>query len=187
MSKTATPAKKKPLAKTARSYTNGPVAMAQAVRPLVKKALPKSAAFLAQLFDAWPDLTQNGVAHGTIPEKLVMPRGQQHDGTLHLWARTSAQAMEIAFSQAQILQTVNAFFGRRIVRDIRITAFPVTIVTESATVQVSQTPRLSCQSLDKSLSGISNPFLKSLLMEFGGLLESGFDQQPSAIQGESNA
>ncbi len=144
------------------------------VRPIVKGLLPKNAILLQQLFDAWGDLMKGTEAEGAIPEKLTFLRGEQNKGKLYLCTLTSAQAMEIQFSQRALLQRINAFFGCETVAEIRVTAYPTATTSrqESPRQVVKSTPTMTCQSLDKDMAGISNPSLRAILAEFGSLLHS---------------
>jgi hypothetical protein len=151
----------------------------QAVRPVVKRALPKSSAAFHQLFDVWADIAAGTEAQDTIPEKLLFPRGKQDGAVLHLWARTGAQATEVAFNKAALLRRINTIFGYACVADLRVTAFPVAANRESPR-DVQRKSGLSCQSLDKNLGDISNPTLKAALADLGGLLDSSLPTtQPS--------
>jgi hypothetical protein len=143
----------------------------RAVRPLVTKLLPKTSASFSQLFEVWPDLVAGTEGVGSLPEKLVFARGSQKDGILYLWATTSAQAVELSFAQATFIKKINALFGFELVRELRVTAFPKTV--KESPPRTVRRGKVSCQSLDKDLSGISNPALKSILVELGGVLSDG--------------
>lgn len=147
--------------------------VARLVRPIVKGLLPKNAVLLQQLFDAWPDLVKGTEAEGSFPEKLTFARGTQNKGKLQVSTLTSAQAMEIQFSQRALLQRINAFFGSETVSEIRVTAYPREIrVHESRSITPSRVTKTSCQSLDKDVARISNPALRARLAEFGSLLHT---------------
>lgn len=158
-------------ARTKKSFTTlTPVS--RLVRPIVKSLLPKNAVMLQQLFEAWPDLVKGTEAEGTFLDKLTFPRGQQAKGQLSLFALTSAQAMEVTFSQKALLHRVNAFFGSEAVAELRVTAYPTSMsaAKESVPPKVNHAPPRSCQSLDKMVVGISNPSLRAALVELGSLV-----------------
>lgn len=144
-----------------------------ALRPVVKKILPQKCAIFQQLFDVWADLVARSEASGTIPEKLTLPRGKKGEGVLHIWAQTGAQAMEVEFNKANVMHKINTLFGYQVVKDLRVTAFPVANKNRAETAQKPiKRDSFSCQSLDKAVTGISNPQLRSALLDLGGVLPS---------------
>ncbi len=144
------------------------------VRPVVTGLLPKSSAVFQQLFDIWPDLVAGTEGQGSLPEKLVFARNTQSDAVLHIWAGTGAQATEMSFNAAAFIAKINALFGYHLVRALRVTAFPKTLSSARKESALRSLPRagMTSQSLDKALQGISNPALKTILAELGGVLET---------------
>lgn len=162
--------------------------VSEAARPLIKKALPKTSAYFQQLFDVWGDLVTGTEAALSIPEKLTYTRDSQKDGVLHVWAKTGAQATEMSFNKAMILRKVNAYFGFNAVGDLRVTAYPS--MNDNAgrkSVRIGKSAKgVSCQSLDKSLSDISNPALREVLAGLGGVLDPNSSENKD-ITGDTHA
>jgi hypothetical protein len=145
----------------------------QLVRPLVKKILPQKSIIFQQLFDVWPEIVGNSIAKGTIPEKMMFPPKQQNNGCLHLWTQSSAQATEISYQKADLIQRVNSVFGYALLADVRMTAHPTALKKRVTTPKsVNSNRGLPSQSLDKILGDISNPELKTVLGELGGFLDT---------------
>lgn len=170
--------------------------ISQLIRPLVKKFLPQKNIIFQQLFDLWPDIINGTEAMNTIPDKLVFPRQQQKDGVLSIWAQSGAQATEISYNRMMLIQRINSVFGYALVADIRVTAYPagVLAVTKKPipnpekvnSTQGNSTQGIPSQSLDKILSGISNPELRHTLSELGRVIPA----QPvenNKNKGENNA
>lgn len=162
--------------------------VARIVRPVVTRLIPKSSAVFQQLFEVWPDLVTGTEGQGSLPEKLVFARASQKDAVLHVWAGTSAQATEMSFNATIFIQKINALFGYNLVREMRVTAFPKTLSAAQKESVSKALPRvaMTSQSLDKALQGISNPALKSILAELGGVLDTDA-ASPHATKGDHHA
>ena len=160
------------------------------VRPYIKKALPKKNIIFTQLFDMWPMLVAHTEAVSSIPEKLVFPIKKQQGAVLHIWAQSGAQAMEISFNKTALIQKINAVFGYAMVADIRVTAHAGHVLPKQRSAmranpaKVNQGPALSSQSLDKILSGISNPELRSALRDLGGVISASANENPDTHTNE---
>lgn len=166
----------------------------QVVRPVIKKILPQKSIVFQQLFDFWPMITSGMDAVETIPEKLTFPRGQQNWGILSLWTRTSAQAMELSYNKAQLIQRINSAFGYAMIADLRITAHPGKSLAPLTVVKRPlHNTGIKGNVLDDILTGISNPALRTILGELGGMLQEdpGQRQEQNRLtgtqQGENNA
>ena len=148
--------------------------LSRLVRPIVKQLLPMRSVYFQQLFEAWPDLVKSTEAEGSIPEKLIFPKGKQSDGLLALWTLTGAQAMEISFSQKTLIHRINAFFGASIIGEIKVTAYPTSLVRskESATPAAKSQSKNPSQSLDKLDVQISNPILEDTLRGLYQVIDS---------------
>lgn len=161
----------------------------QLIRPMVKKVLPQKSVIYQQLFDIWPDIVNGTEAKNTIPEKITFARQQQKEGVLAIWAQSSAQATEITYNRMMLIQRVNAVFGYALLADIKVTAHPglgLLAKTKPNPKKVNSAPGISSQSLDKILSGISNPELRHTLSELGSVIPA----QPidnDENKGENNA
>jgi hypothetical protein len=157
-----------------RQTTQGLVPVSRAARPVIVKTLPKQSAYFQQLFELWVEITAGSIAAGTVPEKLTLPKGQQKDGVLSIWTVTSAQAAELSFEKSNLIQKINKLFGFSLVSDLRLVAFPK-MLAESP-VKVNVRPQKPSQSLDKTLSDISNPSLRSALNDLGQYLTTANDK-----------
>lgn len=170
--------------------------ISQLIRPVVKKFLPQKNVIFQQLFDIWPDIVNGTEAVGTIPDKITFTRQQQKDGILAIWAQSGAQATEITYNRMMLVQRINSVFGYALVADIKVTAYPSgslgglgglnTKKTAANPKKVNSDQGIPSQSLDKILSGISNPELRHTLSELGRVIPA----QPVEInenKGENNA
>lgn len=161
----------------------------QLIRPMVKKVLPQKSVIYQQLFDIWPDIVNGTEAKDTIPEKLTFPKQQQKAGVLAIWAQSGAQATEVTYNRMQLIQRINSVFGYALVADIKVTAHPgqgVAGKTRPNPQKVNSVQGIPSQSLDKILSGISNPMLRHTLSELGSVIPA----QPiesNEHKGETNA
>lgn len=161
----------------------------QLIRPVVKKVLPQKNIIYQQLFDIWPDIVNGTEAKDTIPEKMTFPRQQQNNGVLAIWAQSSAQATEVTYNRMMLIQRINSVFGYNLVADIKVTAYPgggIMAKPNANPEKVNSIQGIPSQSLDKILSGISNPVLRHTLAELGSVIPA----QPTENnehKGENNA
>lgn len=155
--------------------------VSQIMRPLIKQAIPQKSVIFQQVFDLWADAVHGTEAVGTIPEKLSFKgHNQQQDGCLAIWAQSSAQATELSYNKAMLIHRINSLFGYNLLADIKVTAHPGKLPprlekqrarAKTNPAKVNMNRGVPSQSLDKILSGISNPSLKTILGELGGVLD----------------
>lgn len=161
----------------------------QLIRPVVKKILPQKNVVFQQLFDMWSDIVNGTEAKNTIPEKLSFPKDQQKNGVLSIWAQSSAQATEVTYNRMMLIQRINSVFGYALLADIKVTAHPgmgIMGKTRPNPEKVNSVQGIPSQSLDKILSGISNPILRHTLAELGGVIPAQTIES-NEHKGETNA
>lgn len=148
--------------------------LTEAVRPIVKQILPQKSMIFQQIFDFWPEIVATTEAAGSIPEKLTFQRQQQNNGCLSVWARTGAQATEMSYNRTALIRRINSVFGYALVAEVKVTAFPglgLPAAKKATPAKVKVAQGIPSQSLDKILGGISNPSLRQILSELGGLID----------------
>jgi hypothetical protein len=115
----------------------------------------------------WPNITGSVLARHTFPEKIVYPRGERGNGTLHLRIDSPALALELQHLEPQLLDRINTHFGYRAVSYIKIIqgALP-----KKEEVPVEEKRALTAnekQALDDRLNLVSDPQLKAALRGLG--------------------
>lgn len=147
--------------------------VSQLVRPLIKQALPKKSVIFQQIFDLWPEITAGTEAANSLPEKLVFPANSQKGGCLSLWTNSSAQATELSYNRMALVHRINAMFGYGLLADVKVTAHPGSAIRRPGPTpaKVNSDRGVPSQSLDKILGDISNPSLRTILEELGGVLD----------------
>lgn len=152
-----------------------PKAMAQMVPKLTQTALGKRGLAQANLIVDWPSIVGEEKATTCQPEKLIFPRGQRNNGTLHLRV-TSTMALELQHDSPQLIDRINGYFGYAAVESIRLIQTPLKQAKIQAKPRPHRTPELGeIRALEDRLEGIEDAELRETLQRLGTaiLSESG--------------
>ena len=109
---------------TSRRRGGGPRAVATLVPRLTKKALGKRGFSEAGVITEWAAIVGEERARVCRPEKLVFPRGERSDGTLHLLVAGPA-AVEVQHDAPRIIERINGYFGYAAVTALKLVNAPV--------------------------------------------------------------
>jgi len=147
----------------------GPRLLSHTVPQVAGKVLGKRGLAFGALITEWPTIVGQQLASRTQPEKLVFPRGQREDATLHLRA-AGAIALELQHLEPQILERINGFFGYRAVARLRLVAG---VVIPPAGPRAPAVKPLSAEQEDRlsaTLSTVEDAELRATLERFGRAL-----------------
>lgn len=141
--------------------------MAQMVPKLTQTALGKRGLAQANLIVDWPSIVGEGKATTCQPEKLIFPRGQRNNGTLHLRV-TSTMALELQHDSPQLIDRINGYFGYAAVESIRLIQTPLKKAKIQAKPRPHRTPELGeIRALEDRLEGIEDAELRETLQRLG--------------------
>lgn len=149
--------------------------MAQMVPKLTQTALGKRGLAQANLIVDWPSIIGEEKATACQPEKLIFPRGQRNNGTLHLRV-TSTMALELQHDSPQLIDRINGYFGYAAVESIRLIQTPLKQAKIQAKPRPHRTPKSGeIRALENRLEGIEDAELRETLQRLGTaiLSESG--------------
>ena len=74
----------------------------------------------SRILTEWERIVGPRIACGCLPEKIVFPRGETRNGTLHLMARPAA-ALELQHLEPVIREKIAVYFGYQAISRIVIT------------------------------------------------------------------
>jgi hypothetical protein len=149
--------------------------MAQMVPKLTETALGKRGLAQANLIVDWPSIVGEDKATTCQPEKLIFPRGQRNNGTLHLRV-TSTTALELQHDSPQLIDRINGYFGYAAVESIRLIQAPLKHPIIQENPRPRRTPEWGeIRALEDRLEGIEDAELRETLQRLGTaiLSESG--------------
>ena len=115
----------------------------------------------------WENIVGNILAGHTFPEQINYPRNQRNNGTLHLRIDSPALALELQHIETQLLDRINTHFGYRAVVNIKITQGILPEKNAGAMPEKRKITLKEENNLNKDLSKISDPGLKSALQALG--------------------
>jgi hypothetical protein len=120
----------------------------------------------------WPNIAGSILAKHTFPEKIIYPRNQRGNGTLHLRIDSPALALELQHLEPQLLEKINTHFGYKAVSYINIIQGTLpnnnnSPVTKKKTITPEQKNALA-----NCLHLIEDPDLKKALQALGTEIKS---------------
>jgi len=145
------------------------------VPKLTQTALGKRGLAQANLIVDWPSIVGEEKAATCQPEKLVFPRGQRNNGTLHLRV-TSTMALELQHDSPQLIARINGYFGYAAVESVRLIQAPLKQAKNPIKPRPRRTPELGeIRALEDRLESIEDAELRETLQRLGTaiLSESG--------------
>ena len=92
---------------------------------LVAKPLGKRGFAAAALVADWATIVGPAMANSTLPLRVVFPRGERNQGTLHLKVASGAMALQMQHLGPLIIERVNTHFGYRAVAQLALVQGPV--------------------------------------------------------------
>ena len=122
----------------------------------------------ASIFTEWPRIVGSGLARRCTPVQLRFPRGRSRHATLVL-AAGGGTALELRHLAPQILERINAFFGRRTVARLQFTAAALTPPPPAAKAPREASaplPAVRLRELERALDALDPP-LRQALFDLG--------------------
>ncbi len=141
------------------------------VRRLVAPLLGRNGFVHADILAHWEDILGSVLARGVYPHRLVFPKGQRENATLHVKAVSGAYAMEFSARYPEILEKINAYFGYRAVFDIRVTQGALPAVRRRRKPPEKPVPETVRIRVRRTVSVIEDDRLRGAAEELGCLLE----------------
>ncbi len=93
-------------------YRRGMTTLGQSVNRVTTPALRRRGFAEAAIVTDWPTIVGRPLCDHTRPSRIVFPRGERLEGTLHLVV-TGAFAPEVQHLAPQIIERINGHFGYR--------------------------------------------------------------------------
>jgi hypothetical protein len=141
------------------------------VRRLVGPLLGRNGFVHADILAHWDDILGSVLARGVYPHRLVFPKGQRENATLHVKAVSGAYAMEFSARYPEILEKINAYFGYRAVFDIRVTQGALPVAGRRRIPTGKPVPETVRTRVRQTVSTIEDDRLRDAAEELGCLLE----------------
>jgi hypothetical protein len=115
----------------------------------------------------WKNITGSILAQHSFPEKIVYPRNERGNGTLHIRIDSPALALELQHLETQLLDRINTHFGYRAVAYIKIIQGALPKKSSKVLVEKRKITLKEQTVLDERLDFISDPELKKALRALG--------------------
>lgn len=121
----------------------------------------------AQVISHWSEIVGVQLARHSLPERLIFPRGQRHEGTLHIRIE-GALALELQHLEPLVIERINGFFGFRAVARLALRQGPLPRVRPRPKIVPPR--RLSAaeeNGLAARVAAVSDPDLRAALERLG--------------------
>lgn len=125
---------------------------------------------LVRLKADWPAVVGPELARTTRPDALLAGRGARAGKALRLKV-AGAAALEIQHRSGQIVERVNAYFGHRVIDDVRIVQG--VIATPRAAPRVPRPDPVVEQAVASRTAAVEDPELRAVLTRLGARIVSG--------------
>jgi hypothetical protein len=120
----------------------------------------------------WANIAGSVLAQHTLPEKIIYPRNERGNGTLHLRIDSPALALELQHLVPQLLEKINTHFGYKAVAYINIIQGTLPDNNDAPTLQKRSLTQEEENALANRLNIISDPELKKALQALGTEIKS---------------
>jgi hypothetical protein len=174
------PADKAPAAESLRRP--GLRALALAVPRVTAAAGVKRGFARAAVISHWGEIVGSQLARGSLPERLIFPRGQRNEGTLHIRV-DGPLALELQHLEPLVVERINGFFGYRAVARLALRQGPLPRpkVRPKAPPPRALTPTEE-KNLAARVAAVADPELRAVLERLGRSL-LGESRNPAASRG----
>lgn len=142
----------------------GPRAIAGDIARLTRPALGRRGFAQAGIIAEWPAVVGPVLAANTCPLKIVFPRGERGDGTLHLRVASGALATELQHLEPQLLERINGHFGYRAVARLAITQGPL---PRRSPPKPPPAPLADAEEVERRVAAVADPEVKEALARLG--------------------
>jgi hypothetical protein len=144
-----------------------PLPLSASVARITVQALDRKAAQLGALLAHWEAIAGHRIGAISFPVKLSRsPKGD--DAAILTLASPSAWKTELQHETPMLLMRINAFFGHRAVRDIRLVSRSMPPATHRAPPRTLTTAETSA--LDAAVGDIADDRLRQALIRLGTAL-----------------
>lgn len=139
-------------------------ALGKAARALLAQFDAAASPAMAEIAARWAEIVGPRLAQGCQPDRIT---GRGENGVLHVRARGAAGVL-IGAESARIVERINTFAGRPIVRKLAITRSAMKPAAASPPPRVKRglSPRHALE-LEQSLAHLSDKGLKAVLISLG--------------------
>ena len=120
----------------------------------------------ASLLADWATIVGPTLASRCQPLRIDHAPGRRNGGTLLLRVGGAA-ALEIQHAAPQILERINAYFGRRVVRQLRMLQMPLPVAPEPPPRVARALSRAKEAALSGAVGGIADDPLREALLALG--------------------
>ena len=157
------PPQNRPLSKR----QGGMRAVGQALGKLTAAAYGRRGFAEGDVVRHWPQIAGELLAHHTLPDRIVYPKGRRTDGLLHLQVGNSAVATEVQHLEPLIVEKVNTYFGYGAVKGVHIFQRPLPPRPEEQADLARPLTPAERAALAGELKGVSDPDLRKALEGLG--------------------
>ncbi|HEY1723510.1 MAG TPA: DciA family protein [Magnetospirillaceae bacterium] len=142
---------------------------------IVAKPLGKRGFAAATLAADWPAIVGTVLSAQTLPLRIVFPRGERNQGTLHMRVASGAFALQVQHLEPQIIQRVNGHFGYAAVARLALTQGPIP-QRKPKRVPVPPPSAEVDPALKKRIETVSDDDLREALAGLGRRLAAGWQR-----------
>lgn len=146
-----------------RRQARGPMRLDATLQRLLEPAARQRGFVEARLFRAWPSIVGETIA--TLCQPIRLAPGA-NGGVLHV-RTTGSAGLELQHTEPQILQRINAYFGRPVAVRLRLTQAPAPLAPEPAPPAMRPLSASENETIARTVDVITHPDLREALRALG--------------------
>lgn len=143
---------------------NRTVGVAEALSGVLDSALKKRGFATRDLVARWAIIAPKPYDALAVPDQLKWPRGAGHEGATLYLRCVPGQALALSHEAPLIVAAVNRYFGYLLVKDVRLSAEPLSIAPARKPANPAPRPPGAAEA---KVAGVANPALRDALLRLG--------------------
>jgi len=142
---------------------NRTVGVSEALKTVLDAALKKRGFATRDLIAHWGSMAPKPYDSLAVPDELKWPRGAGHEGATLFLRCMPGHALALSHEAPLIAAAVNRYFGYFLVKEVRLSAEPMTAPAKPAPAR----PREASPAAVAAVESVSDPGLKEALLQLG--------------------
>jgi hypothetical protein len=142
------------------------VAIGAAAEPLIAPTLRKRGFIETRVARNWPAIVGDALAAETVPVRLVFPKGERQDATLHIRV-TGPMALELQHLSPVVIERINSYFGYRAVANLALRQAPLGHVPKRRARKPVELTAEEERDLAVRVARVADPALRESLLGLG--------------------
>ena len=157
----------------------GPRALAAVVAAVTRPLFGRRGLADGAIVGDWAAVVGPRLAELSAPERIVYPRGERRQGTLHLRVAGGSLAVELQHLEPLVVERVNGYFGYQAVARLKLIHGPLPAPEPTATPAPRALTPAEDEMLRRLLAGVEDRELQGALESLGRAVRARHPPDPT--------